>query len=235
MDSWAAYKYIYHISKKISILQVCGGKWPTPTQWNPSVFNNVLSFFWGVRVLLFKDSFLDYWAFCKLSRTRLDQFGRKGSGTSSLSKFTAMTIEEEDEEITHEESKMLRERFFEGQHFGWCFLRCRAFSKTIDFASGTLVRECSLSCSLVTLILDMFQAVEVGEFWKHWHMQSTISGVYICISFPRFWLMGPIVLLIRKWGTQQITRCLILTWNAVERPRNVFKCQMEKVIEDWFV
>jgi len=35
---------------------------------------------------------------------------RKGSGTSSLSKFTAMTIEEEDEEITHEESKMLRER-----------------------------------------------------------------------------------------------------------------------------
>lgn len=63
----------------------------------------------------------------------LDQFCRKGSGTSSLSKFTAMTIEEEDEEITHEESKMLRERFFEGQHFGWCFLRCQAFSKTIDF------------------------------------------------------------------------------------------------------
>ena len=173
----------------------------------------------------------------------------KDRALHSLSKFTAMTIEEEDEEITHEESKMLRERFFEGQHFGWCFLRCEAFSKTLDFASGTLARECSLSDlwimkSLICLCFHLCffcghwqWDADSLNFWKcyisiswSWWIFETIDtcrvpyqAVYICISFSRFWLMGPIVPLIRKWGAQQITRCLILTWNAVERPRNVFE------------
>lgn len=152
----------------------------------------------------------------------LDQFCRKGSGTSSLSKFTAMTIEEEDEEITHEESKMLRERFFEGQHFGWCFLRCQAFSKTIDFEKkwyGTV----HLVIYSWYWYLIYFKQLKLVNFETIDTCRVPYQAVYICISFPRFWLMGPIVPLIPIMGNSADNKMLDLNMECCGETQECFK------------
>ena len=246
MDSWAAYKktYIYIYT---SILQVSSGKWPTSTQPTaPVFFNNALSFFGGEGFYYsrtpssprsVRQERIGHFIFIEIhshdhrrGRRGNHAWGVKNATRTFLWGSTFWVVFFEMRSI-FEDTRFCQWNFGKGMFTKWFMNHEKPdlFVLSFVFFLWSLTVGRGFPQFLKVLYFNQLKLVNFETIDT---CRVPYQAVYICISFSRFWLMGPIVPLIRKWGAQQITRCLILTWNAVERPRNVLKCRMEKVIQD---